>query len=56
MPEDRLSQLRKSYAEEDYFDLEPPDLGPLGPPPHGRGYGLGGGVKIAWVPTRRQMT
>ena len=32
------------------------DLPPLGPPPHGRGYGPGGGVKIAWVPTRRQMT
>ena len=29
MPEDRLSQLRKGYAEEDYSDLEPPDLGPL---------------------------
>jgi hypothetical protein len=29
MPEDRLSQLRKGYAEDDYFGLEPPDLGPL---------------------------
>ena len=29
MPEDRLSQLRKGYAEEDYLGLEPPDLGPL---------------------------
>ena len=29
MPEDRLSQLRKGYAEEDYPGLEPPDLGPL---------------------------
>jgi hypothetical protein len=29
MPEDRLDQLRKGYAEEDYCDLEPPDLGPL---------------------------
>ena len=32
------------------------DLPPLVPPSHGRGYGPGGGVKIAWVPTRRQMT
>ena len=29
MPEDRLSQPRKEYAEDDYFGLEPPDLGPL---------------------------
>ena len=29
MPEDRLSQLRKGYAEDDYLGLEPPDLGPL---------------------------
>jgi hypothetical protein len=29
MPEDRLSQLRKGYAEGDYLALEPPDLGPL---------------------------
>ena len=29
MPDDRLSQLRKGYAEEDYLGLEPPDLGPL---------------------------
>jgi len=28
MPEDRLSQLRKGYAEDDYLALEPPDLGP----------------------------
>jgi hypothetical protein len=28
MPEDRLSQPRKGYAEEDYCNLEPPDLGP----------------------------
>jgi hypothetical protein len=29
MPEDRLSQLRKGYEEEDDLALEPPDLGPL---------------------------
>src|SRR6266542_851832 len=29
MPEDRLSQLRKGYAEDDSLGLEPPDLGPL---------------------------
>ena len=29
MPEDRLSQLRKGYAEEDYLALEPPNLGSL---------------------------
>jgi len=29
MPEDRLSQLRKGYAEDDYLGEEPPDLGPL---------------------------
>ena len=29
MPEDRLRQLRKGYAEDDYLGLEPPDLGPL---------------------------
>jgi len=28
MPEDRLSQLRKGYAE-GCFGLEPPDLGPF---------------------------
>jgi len=29
MPEDRLSQLRKAYAEDDYLALDPPGLGPL---------------------------
>ena len=29
MPDDRLSQLRKGYAEDDSLGLEPPDLGPL---------------------------
>jgi hypothetical protein len=29
MPEDRLSQLRKGYAEDDSLGLEPADLGPI---------------------------
>jgi hypothetical protein len=29
MPEDRLNQLRKGYAEGDSLGLEPPDLGPI---------------------------
>ena len=29
MPEDRLSQLQKGYAVEDYLALEPPDLGSI---------------------------
>ena len=29
MPDDRLSRLRKGYAEDDCLGLEPPDLGPI---------------------------
>jgi hypothetical protein len=29
MPEDRISELRGDYADEDDLGLEPPDLGPL---------------------------
>lgn len=29
MPEDRIGELRKGYADEDCLGLEPPDLGPL---------------------------
>ena len=29
MPDDRLNQLRRGYAEDEYLGDEPPDLGPL---------------------------
>ena len=29
MPDDRLNQLRRGYAQDDYLGNEPPDLGPL---------------------------
>ena len=29
MPDDRLQQIRRGYAEADYLTEEPPDLGPL---------------------------